>query len=288
MKYKEIARKLNQGRFIDKPFTVEIGDLAAWVEFLVTYIENEKPNRGLQAENYYPHNINHQNNIFKSHEIPESHIIQPQTDPIKQFDTRVHNPFTPSPIAIQDFGNYSKNISNFNPNVAKPSDVRIYERNMSGNENKRTFTTFGEASFGKENIPRRYNLPSGTLGSRPQVISKIRKPALKPDLGSIESDTFESTTMNKRIEKATYTARNYSTSQSKKYALPQRRVIYSPNKENYQPNRVVTPKKLNYTPQKMNEFSSRRVLTPQRSRPFTPTKRLPPIVRYISNSPSRT
>lgn len=294
-KYREIARRLNQGKFIDKPFSVSVGKMAAWIEFLVSYVENDRPNRRMnQAQSYYFQTATPQNqNEQIVNQSPESPFMrQPTQQQLQDTQMQPQNPFTPSPMQIQGNDEYKYNnpVKKFTPSpgmniqIAKPGDVNIYPRTASGPVGKRTFSTFGEASFGKTGqVQRRYRVNGINQGQR-QVLSKIKKPALKPELGSIESDTFETTTRNNRAEKLTYGARNYS-SQSKKY-LSGRRVIYSPNKENVTPNIQITPKKLNYTPKKTGNYSSgRRRLTPQKS--LTPTRRLPPIVRYISNSPQR-
>lgn len=300
-KYKEIARNLNTGRFIDKPFTVSIGDLAAWLEFTVSFVENDKPNRRLN--HYYSDGM-----MMNSHQnMPNSNIFHDnyssntnRNDLYAYKNNLQNNGLTPSPIRIEDIENNQNygNVSNFNHNpsgnnykhsngISTPGDVRIYQRGEE-NPKKRTFTTFGEASFGKQyqynqNPQTRY--PSSRLVENPQMVKRIKKPALKPDFGSIESDTFEATTMNRKVEKVTYVGRNLSSNQSKKQT---NRVVYrSPNKENIPQNYQLTPKRLQYTPEKYGNNANVRRLTPQKQRTLTPTKRLPAIVRYVSNSPIR-
>lgn len=292
-KYKKIAMGLNRGRFIDKPFTVNIGDLGAWVEFNVSFVENDRPNRRQNG------NMNMNSYMGKSQEMPESQIISPakgqgglKNNQLDQFG----NAFTPSPIRIEDQGGYPYG----NPQVRQfdlnQGDVRIYD-NYNQTATKGAYGTFEDGSFGNRNTNNTMGGDNSgyksktRLGSKQKMLLKLKKPALKPDLGSVESDVFETTTRNKRSEKVTFATRNYSN----KNFHGQRRIVYNANKENINPNTQYTPQRRQLTPIKRGNYPSatrgrtppRRGLTPQANRATTPNKRLPPIVRYVSNSPIR-
>ena len=61
-KFREVVMRLNTTHYIDRPFTVQIGELAAWLEFRVSNNPDAKPNQEILSQMIFSKSTNELDN----------------------------------------------------------------------------------------------------------------------------------------------------------------------------------------------------------------------------------
>ena len=68
-KFREVVMRLNTTHYIDRPFTVQVGKLASWLEFRVSGNPDAKPNQEILSQMLFSKNISQIDNNFNFSEF---------------------------------------------------------------------------------------------------------------------------------------------------------------------------------------------------------------------------